>query len=263
MSHSPPGRAHRPDRTPAAASVTGQPEAETGYQSLDPSKILDTAIRLERRVAERFPHSGLSKVARGLLETTRRVGAVTEGLRRPIAPLRLFSRCSIVLLVAIAVAALTIFRPKDALASSVADYFQGLDAAVNEMVLLGIAIYFLLGLERRIKRSRALSSLHGLRSTSHIIDMHQLTKDPERLLHAGDDTPSSPDRSMTAFELTRYLDYCSEMLAILSKLAALHVQDFEDPITLSAVNDIENLTSDLSRKIWQKIMILDRFAVRD
>ena len=33
----------------------------------------------------------------------------------------------------------------------------------------------------------------------------------------GPDTPSSPLRRMTPFELTRYLDYCSEMLAIISK----------------------------------------------
>ena len=44
---------------------------------------------------------------------------------------------------------------------------------------------------------------------------------------------------MTPYELTRYLDSRSEMLAVISKLAALHVQDFSDPTTLSAVNDIE------------------------
>ena len=63
---------------------------------------------------------------------------------------------------------------------------------------------------------------------------------------------------LTPFELTRYLDYCSEMLALLSKLAALHTQHFNDPVTLEAVNDVENLTQGLARTIWQKIMILDR-----
>jgi hypothetical protein len=48
------------------------------------------------------------------------------------------------------------------------------------------------------------------------------------------------------------------MLAILGKLGALLVQDFDDSPTLSAVNDIEDLTSGLQRKIWQKIMITDR-----
>jgi hypothetical protein len=61
---------------------------------------------------------------------------------------------------------------------------------------------------------------------------------------------------MTNFELNRYLDYCSEMLALSGKVAALYAQDFEDADVVAAVNDIEDLTSGLSRKIWQKIMIL-------
>ena len=51
-------------------------------------------------------------------------------------------------------------------------------------------------------------------------------------------------------------------MTVISKLAALHVQEFSDPVTLSAVNDIEDLTQGLSRKIWQKIMILDRILAR-
>jgi hypothetical protein len=87
--------------------------------------------------------------------------------------------------------------------------------------------------------------------------MHQLTKDPERMHVQGPDTRSSPKRTMTNFELNRYLDYCSEMLSLSGKIAALYVQDFPDAAVVAAVNDIEDLTSGLSRKIWQKIMILD------
>jgi hypothetical protein len=65
---------------------------------------------------------------------------------------------------------------------------------------------------------------------------------------------------MSVFELSRYLDYCSEMLSLLSKSAALYIQDFDDPVTISTVNEIESLASGLSAKIWQKIMILDRSA---
>jgi len=38
---------------------------------------------------------------------------------------------------------------------------------------------------------------------------------------------------------------------------ALYVQKFDDGVALSAVNEIEDLTTGLSRKIWQKIMILN------
>ena len=130
--------------------------------------------------------------------------------------------------------------------------------------MIGLAIFFLFSLETRFKRARALRAMHALRSLAHIIDMHQLTKDPERTTgRCGADTQSSPKRTLTPFELTRYLDYCTEALAVISKLAALYVQHFHDPVTLSSVNELEELTNGLSRKIWQKIMILDRVIAGD
>ena len=114
--------------------------------------------------------------------------------------------------------------------------------------------------ENRIKRNRALIAIHELRAMAHIVDMHQLTKDPERLMSPREDTPSSPERVMSAPELGRYLDYCSELLALTSKIAALFVQQFNDPVVLSTVNEVETLVTGLSGKIWQKITLLDRAA---
>jgi hypothetical protein len=136
------------------------------------------------------------------------------------------------------------------------DFIQVLEAGLNATVLIGATVFFLVTLETRMKRRRALRAIHALRSMAHIIDMHQLTKDPERLLYAGPDTKSSPVRTMTQFELSRYLDYCSELLSLTGKIAALYVQTFEDSVVVSAVNDIENLTTDLAREIWQKLMVL-------
>jgi hypothetical protein len=62
---------------------------------------------------------------------------------------------------------------------------------------------------------------------------------------------------MSRTDLGRYLDYCSEMLSVTSKIAALYVERFDDPVTLAAVNEIETLTAGLSRKIWQKITLLN------
>ena len=64
--------------------------------------------------------------------------------------------------------------------------------------------------------------------------------------------------TMTDFELSRYLDYCSEMLSLIGKVAALYVQRFDDPAALSAVDQIEDLTTGLSRKIRQNIMIINQ-----
>jgi hypothetical protein len=90
--------------------------------------------------------------------------------------------------------------------------------------------------------------------------MHQLTKDPDRLTFPQPDTRSSPRRELTVPELGRYLDYCSELLSLVSKLAALHAEHLNDPVVLAAVNDLESLTEGLSAKIWQKITLLGRDA---
>jgi hypothetical protein len=86
--------------------------------------------------------------------------------------------------------------------------------------------------------------------------MHQLTKDPEWVLDRGRGTGVLPPRTMSRFELSRYLDYCSEALSLAGKVAALYVRDFDDPVALQAVNEVEDLTTGLSRKIWQKLSIL-------
>jgi len=101
-----------------------------------------------------------------------------------------------------------------------------------------------------------LKAIHELRALAHIVDMHQLTKDPESYFTPAATTPP-PKRRMTPFELNRYLDYCSETLALISKLAALYVQNYQDPVLLDAVDDIEDLAAGFSRKIWQKITILE------
>jgi hypothetical protein len=228
------------------------------FRRLDPDRITETAQRLRLRISERFPESGLSGVAGDLVQICLRTAGQGQWLARPQRALRIgVGGCIAGLAAVFAATVWAVFQlPADA---RVTDVIQAIDAGLNELVFLGIAIFFLTSLEVRRKRRRALRALHELRSMAHIIDMHQLTKDPERVMggSAGTDTPSSPERRFTPFQLGRYLDYCSEMLSILSKAAALYVQDFDDPVTISAVNEIETLTAGLSRKIWQKIMILD------
>jgi len=53
-----------------------------------------------------------------------------------------------------------------------------IESVFNDILLLGAAIFFLISMESRIKRTRTMKSLHELRALIHVIDMHQLTKDP-------------------------------------------------------------------------------------
>ena len=230
------------------------------FRLLDASRIADTAERLGRRISERFPGSGLSGVAESLRGEVLAAAETARWLARPQWWVRGIALVTIAAMLALVAATVWMLKDSVQLFQSVADFVQGIDSAVNELVLLVAASYFLAGWENRRKRRRALRAMHVLRSLAHIIDMHQLTKDPERVLTSEQGTPSSPARTFTAFELARYLDYCSEMLSVISKAAALYVQDFDDPVTLAAVNDIEQLTGSLSQKIWLKIEILERVA---
>ena len=60
------------------------------------------------------------------------------------------------------------------------------------MLLAGAAIWFLLTAETRLKRRRTLLALYRLRSFAHVIDMHQLTKDPTAVLGKLPPTAASP-----------------------------------------------------------------------
>jgi hypothetical protein len=229
------------------------------YRELDPNRIIETSEQLQKRVEERFPGSSLSRIAVEVTGVVRAADQVSAWLARPILWVRVAVGIAVAVLAFLVIMALRVVN-MDMTGIGFSETAQGVEAAVNNLVFVAIAIYFLFGLEARIKRARALKELHVLRSLAHVVDMHQLTKDPERVSHGegGGNTASSPRRDLTPFQLTRYLDYSTELLAILSKVAAIYVQRFNDADTVRAAGDIEDLTVGLSRNIWQKIMILDR-----
>lgn len=231
---------------------------EAEYGELRADRVIETVARLEQRIGERFPASGLARVCGQLCELARGTERNAAVLSRPIWPLRALAVIGIVALVAASLwLGVRLFQASTADLGNVSEVLQASDAALNDVIFLSVAVFFLVSIETRVKRRRALRALQRLRSIVHIVDMHQLTKDPAHVLGPEWNTASSPRRTLTRFELARYLDYCSELLSLSSKLAALHVQSVNDPVVLDAVNDIETLAASLSNKIWQKIMILD------
>ena len=229
----------------------------TTYRALSEERIVGTLEKLRDRIAERFPESGLRRVADELLAVGEEVSDCVAYIRAPNWPIRIAVGLAIAGMVTVLVAAvMTLQLPGSA--RSVAEVIPLIEAGINDIVFFGIAVFFLLTIEARLKRRRALGVIHQLRSLAHVVDMHQLTKDPERLLSSEPATPSSPERTMTTPELGRYLDYCSELLSLSSKVAALYVQHFNDPVVLGAVNEIESLATGFSGKVWQKITMLHR-----
>jgi hypothetical protein len=229
------------------------------YRNLNADLIVQTCRANNERITERFPGSGLSKVSAELLTISEQAAGLSAWLARPHIPLRTLAGLGI-LSVFVIVAGIAMNVKLQFTITSVAEFFQGSEAAISEIVFIGVAVFVFISLETRLKRRRALEAIHELRAIAHIIHMHQLTKDPERISTGPVPDTTFAKRPQNPAELMRYLDYCSDLLALISKIAALYVQGFQDPVLLDAVDDVEDLTSGLSRKIWQKIIILDNLT---
>jgi hypothetical protein len=227
------------------------------YRSLNADRIEATIETLQKRIDERFPNRGLSKLCQQLLEIAREDKRKLAWVAKPNLWLRAGVGAAIAL-GAIGLIGFAFTLPIFRVEGEVSNVLQGVDAAVNTVALSGAASWFLLNLESRWRRRAVLNDLHELRSIAHVVDMHQLTKDPTQLAKNYSSTASSQTHDMSEFELIRYLDYCSEMLSLTGKLAALYMQNMRDPVVIDSVNEIEDLTTSLSRKIWQKIMILSQ-----
>jgi hypothetical protein len=225
--------------------------------TLEPPLVIETIATLQRRIVERFPGAGLGKVCGDLLTVAQASSARAEQIARRHVLLRLG-----LLILSVGGAALLAWVLSRVDYSrtggdSVFNVFQGIEAVANLVVLTGGTLLFMITIEQRLKRRRALAALHELRAIMHVIDMHQLTKDPTAAVIVGGKTASSPPRTLTPYELSRYLDYCSEMMSLTSKVAVLFAQCLPDPVVTEAVSDIERIAAGMAQKVWQKIMMLD------
>jgi hypothetical protein len=226
-------------------------------------EIVRTVEQLRRRITERFPGSNLASLCQLLRDVADRSAVRAQGIGESVWWIRIAGYVLAGLVVALLATMVWLIshsvRFKDE-AIGWTDLISTFDAGTSGLIVLGATLYFLTSLEIRIKRRRALAAVHELRSLAHVVDMHQLTKDPERLLRRYRRTEHSPAAGITPIELNRYLDYCTEMLSLIGKIAALYVQRFDDPIAVAAVSEVEQLTTGLSRKIWQKIMLLSEIV---
>jgi hypothetical protein len=223
------------------------------YRSIDARLVVATLEKLRHRIEERFPGAGLTAVCAELGAMASDTLVNVARLAKPILPIRL----GVGLVLACGVSAAIYGGQLLSAQSHTTELFSlvsGLESIVNLILVVGTGVFILTSVESRYKRHEAMKALHELRSIIHVIDMHQLTKDPAML--GGARTSSSPDHSLTPFELVRYLDYCSEMLSLAGKLAALYAQDFNDSDVVDAASDIEQLATNLAQKVWQKITIV-------
>jgi hypothetical protein len=233
----------------------------TNPTRLKPEKIIETVDVLEKRISERFPDSGLRNVCLELLLLSKQTQKNVSFISKPNITLRLFS--SIIILFGLGGLIFSFSLVNLEITNrTLQNFLQITEGVFNNLIIIGGGGFFLVTIESRIKRKRALKSINELRVISHVIDMHQLSKDPY-IFDLKNSTEHSPKRLYTQFELQRYLDYCSEASSLTAKVAALYAQSLPDAVIVSSVNEIEVLTTGLSRKIWQKIRILQNLKQED
>ena len=225
---------------------------------LDAATVIATIEQLERRIMARFPERGLPLAAAELKAAALDVATVEARMRGWLRGVRWASRI-LSALVAIGMALVLVIAAREAdITGSVrsVDWVALVESTIQTLVFGGLTILFLQALPDRLERRQLLRQLHRLRSLAHVIDMHQLTKDPERLRGDFQPTEQTVAIDLTRGQMQHYLDYCSELLSLVAKAAALTAEESQDSLILETVSDIENLTTGMSRKIWQKITLL-------
>ena len=219
-----------------------------------------TVTQLERRIHARFGDRGLTKAARDLgnLVTLVETEAAQSRVRLRRTTLAARSVSAVIIVATLAALAFSLRSAvTDGLAHT-ADWVPLAESVINDLVFAAIAVVFLWAFPERLERRALLRLLHRLRSFTHVVDMHQLSKDPEQVNPGYTPTAESVRHGLDAEQLRHYLAYCSEMLSLTAKTAALCAEHSTDGVVLETVSYIETLTTELSNKIWQKISLLPR-----
>lgn len=217
-------------------------------------KIEKTIKNLSFRIKERFPNSGLGKTCDDFYHFTSESKKHINWISKPILFIRGITYLLITIFSFLLIYGLTLTNLK--VKNTFTDLITVCEASLNNIVLLGAAFFFIFTLENRLKRVRAIKYLNEIKGFAHVVDMYQLTKNPLLIGTKKKDTEHSPKRELNKFEMQRYLDYSSEFLSLIGKVAAVYSQSLPDEVVTQTSSEIQNLCSDTSNKIWQKMIIL-------
>lgn len=223
------------------------------YRTIDPTKLILTISKMADRVEDHFPSSGLASVANEVAAVAEGTVARVAEIKRPRMGLRIMVGLMVVLVISGPLLFSLVLSFSENM-TSLGEFLQATDAGLHMILVLAGGIVFLVGMENRMRRNQALEALSEFRSLAHLVDLHQINKDPG----LDDVVPPEHDRRTVRSdkELAYYLDYSGDLLSIVGKLAAYYAQNLQDRVVLDAVNEIETLTSTLSNKLWLKILVL-------
>lgn len=228
-----------------------------GYLSGD--AVRANVAQLQERVAARFPQHHLGEVAQKLLVVVGRVDQATQDKHRRMVRAVVLAR--VLAALAFLVAATLLVLALVHLLAHAADQEVGswiplVESTINTCIFIGLGVYFLWGLPERRERAGLLVLLHELRSLAHVLDMHQLTKEPGRLRPGFTPTTHSLAGDLDAEEMLAYLSYCNELFALIGKVAALCAERSSDSTVLVTVSDVETLAGEISLRVYAKMTLL-------
>ena len=232
-----------------------KPSAGCGYREIDPEKLVQTARKLSEGVSNEFPGSGLAALADEVAALSRETVCRVTFFVRPNWLLRIGVGFLVLLGVIGPFLFYRLIRFSEEV-KSLSEFMEATDAGLHMLLVLGGGVAFLITFESRIRRNRALAAIAEFRSLAHLIDLHQINKDPGIDSKPLADGVQDRRAVKSDEELGRYLDCCCDLLSVVGKLAAFYAQYLRDRVVLDAVNEIEHLTNQLSSKLWLKILIV-------
>lgn len=190
------------------------PEA-TGTRHLSGERVRATVIELQGRIAARFPDHRLTGVATELVAMVDRVDRQTQDTHRRVVRATVVARvlAAAALVVAGTLLVLALRQVLTNAADQIMTWIPLMESTINTMIFVGLGVVFLWAFPERRERKGLLALLHQLRSLAHVLDMHQLTKEPGRLRPGYSPTPRSLPNDLTADQMQDYLSYCSELLS--------------------------------------------------
>lgn len=208
-------------------------------RKLNPVKLIETSKALAAWVVAEFPGTGLSKISEEIEKLTEEAVCTAEKIRRP----NIYLRIGIIGIITAIVSGIAYHTYTHTL-----DEIIGFGKGFGFLgVYLLTALVFLVTLEIKWKRIKAIKAVREVQAMAHIIDMHQLAKDSEI-------EKFRKDPVLFKEKIMGYLHACTALLSLTSKIGELYIEHFPDEVAVRNVNEFESVCNGMNSKIWQKII---------
>ncbi len=232
--------------------------------TLELKQIVDAVEMLRNRISERFPASGLASHSSELLGFAQTLQNNGKKLVRVSIGIRIGSWLGGASVIALILVPYFLLVKTQSGIETLPNFLQSLEAVITVIAGTSAAVIAMISIKRSHIRRKALGLLQELREMAHVIDMLQFSKSPAVVMFPLKATASSRPSSenLSAPEMFRYLSYCGDLSALIGKLAVVIGGWVPDPAVLSTADAVEDLASDLERKMLSKLLLLEQLNQR-